>query len=827
MGDNFKIILEAMIDNSSLSNAQKQVAKERLKINADISVEDFAKSKKEIEKQIEALGKNIKSILGNAIDDKQANQWAKQYYDQMIAGAKEATREQEKYVDAMAKGREKAEAMRQAEEKRQQLAQNKVINKNLEEEYKLRVKNENAAKKQAEIDRQRALDFTKSSSERLSSAISKYSYGDTSEAKTLMQQMNRGLSNFGDLSNVEGNIQSLSSVIDKVITDLQESHKIGLQSINEEISAERELQTQRDNFNKKNLNAIDFEIQKREESARSFSSMLQAQMQEEQKFAAKADEIQHLSDSGQYQAQYDTLIAKTNQWTNEQGEARIATAALKQSLDELNQASLAYANNNSVENAQKLSTALEKYDVEAKKVTNDIRTMNATMAKDSAIQKLNQQITEFMAKNPKTVKYFGTELRNMLSQAQVGAEKTNQELDELTASYTRLVNEARKTGKLGNTFFGAMKENIKSFLPWTTGTGLVMGGINIVKDGWSDLKELDSILTEISKTSDMTKESLQELGDGAFDAASKYGRTATDYLTGVQTMSQSGFYGKQGEAMAEQSLLAQAAGDMTAEVANKYIIATNAAYKYNGAVEKLNSVTDGMNMIANRNSVAMTDMAEAMSEAGTVASEYRVSVEDFSAMVGTMEAVTKSGGSEVGNALKSILINLQNVSSDKIVNTLDKANASMTEMVNGTEQLRDPITILRDLAKTFNELDEADPLRAEILTNVAGKYQASKLAALLSNMEMFDKMLVDYSEGAGSAMEEAQKSATNWEGSLKSADNAVKELINSLTDQDALVGAIKLFTGLVNGITEVIDKIGVLTPLLGGVGITAFVRNLG
>ena len=117
----------------------------------------------------------------------------------------------------------------------------------------------------------------------------------------------------------------------------------------------------------------------------------------------------------------------------------------------------------------------------------------------------------------------------------------------------------------------------------------------------------------------------------------------------------------------------------------------------------------------------MVDMAEAMSEAGTVAANYRVSVEDLSAMIGTMQAVTQQGGNVVGNALKSILINLQNVSSSKIVNTLNEANASMTEMVNGTEQLRDPISILRDLAETFTQLDEADPLRAEILTNIGGR----------------------------------------------------------------------------------------------------------
>lgn len=328
------------------------------------------------------------------------------------------------------------------------------------------------------------------------------------------------------------------------------------------------------------------------------------------------------------------------------------------------------------------------------------------------------------------------------------------------------------------------------------------------------LKNIDDILTEISKTSDLTARELERLGSVSFESASKYGKTASDYLLGIQEMSRSGFYGDKGAAMAEQSLLAQAAGDMGADVANKYILATNAAYKYNGEAEKLNAVLDGQNSITNRNSVALSDMAVAMSEAGTVASSYRVSIEDLSAMIGTMQSVTQLGGSEVGNGIKAILINLQNVTSDKIVDTLNAANASMTEFVNGTEKLRDPISILRDLAKTFNQLDEDDALRAEILTNIGGKHQASKLAALLQNMKMFDKMLIDYSEGSGSAMEEAMKSANNWSGKVNRLQNSWNSLVASITNKNAVLSGLSFGDKLIQGAESFINTFGEIPVIL-------------
>lgn len=341
------------------------------------------------------------------------------------------------------------------------------------------------------------------------------------------------------------------------------------------------------------------------------------------------------------------------------------------------------------------------------------------------------------------------------------------------------------------------------------------------------MKELDNTLTEISKTSGMAGDELKELGMSAYDSASRYGRTASDYLTGVQEMARSGFYGNKGTAMAEQSLLAQAAGDMSADVANQYILATNAAYKFNGEAEKLNAVLDGQNMVANRNSVALADMAAGMSKAGTVASSYNVSVEDLTAMIGTMEAVTKSGGEEVGNSLKSILINLQNVTSSKITGTLAKANASMTEFVNGAEKLRNPIEIIRDLAETFNKLDEDDPLRAEILTNVGGKYQASKLAALLQNVEMMDKMLADYSEGAGSAMAESDKSANNLTGTLNKLSNTWTELVNTFVNTDGLKGAVNVLNNILQSVTGIVDKLKMSGTIGLGAGLFAGIKNTG
>lgn len=90
------------------------------------------------------------------------------------------------------------------------------------------------------------------------------------------------------------------------------------------------------------------------------------------------------------------------------------------------------------------------------------------------------------------------------------------------------------------------------------------------------------------------------------------------------------------------------------------------------------------------------------------------------------------------------------------------------------------------------------------------KYQATKLAALLDNFEMYDKMLQDYSEGQGSAMQEAEKSASNVTGSLNKLSNTWTKTINNLVNSDDMITFINLLEKVVSLVDKITDNLGLL-----------------
>lgn len=473
-------------------------------------------------------------------------------------------------------------------------------------------------------------------------------------------------------------------------------------------------------------------------------------------------------------------------------------------------------------NFKKLTNDLEKYKNQIKVVQNEqkalgnsISSTSKSFSKIDAVTASNKTLT-WLKNNSRAAKAYGDQLEEIAESQRKAT--SNQELTSLNKDVNKIVSEAKLLGLTGKSFTAEFKRAFSQISQFTQIYGGIENVIQSIQNSVIELKNVDSILTEISKTSDMTSAQLAKLGETSFDSASKWGKKVSDYLLGIQEMSRSGYYGKQAEQMAETSILAQAAGDLNSDVANSYLLASNAAYQYSGNVQKLNALLDGQNMITNRNSVSMQDMAEATTEAASMASELGVQENQLSAMIGTIESRTKAGGNEVGNAIKSLLINVQNVNNSKIAGTFKKAGVAQTEFVNGIEKMRNPIEVLEDLAKVFNELEESDPLRTEILTNIGQKYQANKLSALLSGWSDYEKMLVDYSEGTGSAAKEAEKSANNWEGSLNKLSNTWTGFIQNFANSNMITSGLQGVTGIIKAFDTIISKAGTLETVVGILG---------
>ncbi len=533
------------------------------------------------------------------------------------------------------------------------------------------------------------------------------------------------------------------------------------------------------------------------------------------------DKIQLSLDNGHgasdYQNRINSVIASLERYGVETKEAQNITVSLQSTLDSMKGLS-----------GQELVSQADKLEQEFKAVKASVE--QAKLSYDKLMQPVSNEkatslinrINTFLTKNTKITKDARVELQGYADELGRGVKLSR--WNEINGKLKETENNMRGLHKLGASLRNQFSQAAESFTQWLSVSSAIMLVVSKTKKAVIELVELDSILTEISKTSDLTDQQLRKLGDSAFETASKYGRTASDYLTGVQEMYRAGF--DNAEEMAELSILAQAAGDMESNSANDYLMATNAAYDFKGSVEELNKVLDSQNYITNNAAVSMQDMADATSEAASVASQYGVEIDELSALIAVAISKTRESGSEVGTALKSIFVTLQDTTSKPVVDAFDSVGISMTKIVDGSERLKTPIELLKELSVAFNELPEGDTKRANILTDIGKKYHANTLSAILSDWDSYESMLDLYSQGMGSAAKEAEKSANNIQGSLNRLHNTWTDTIENVANSDAILTIVNAFNGFLSVVNKTTDALGSLGTIGLGAGIFAVIKNV-
>lgn len=350
------------------------------------------------------------------------------------------------------------------------------------------------------------------------------------------------------------------------------------------------------------------------------------------------------------------------------------------------------------------------------------------------------------------------------------------------------------------------------------------------KESISELIKMDSTLNAISKASSLTASELKNLGDSSFETASKYGKIANDYLLEVQKMAEAGY--TNADSMAELSTKLQAATNLSDELADKYITASDKAYKLNGNVTALTTALDGANHIADKNNISMSELAEGMSLIGSQAASSGVEINEATAALATMLSVTEHSGSEAANAFQGILMYLQQIPGEangeiidekalkRYQNACKALEVSLTTVKNGMVSLKDPMQILEELSAAYQKLNDSDSKRTNLLNAVGGDAQAEVLKAILENYDLYEQMLRDYSDGMGSLDTDAETYTSSPENSLNRLSNTWTATVGNIAESALLSGSVDGLNGLleiVNHLTDALGSLGSIGVIGGGI----------
>lgn len=357
--------------------------------------------------------------------------------------------------------------------------------------------------------------------------------------------------------------------------------------------------------------------------------------------------------------------------------------------------------------------------------------------------------------------------------------------------------------------------------------------VSAFRDALKTMKDVDSALVTIQKTTGFTGERLDKLTASAYELANAYGRTATEILNAASVYARAGFKDNLDQ-MTELSALLQNVGDLEGDVAAKFLIATNAAWQLGGSYDDLMSVIDGLNAQTNQAAVDMEGLTSGITVAGSVFASAGESVQTFAGMLGAGIALTARSGSEVGRGLRTIAMNIRQIKGElddgEIIDAASISDAAKAlhsvgiSVADANGELRLTSDVLNELAERWDKLTSAE--KSYLGQSLAGKRQANVLISLMQNWEEAQRQMSLYANGAGSALKENEIYLNSWEAKSKQLSAAWTKFVSNLVDTDlikgALDGLIKLVNFLDSGFGRFIITVGGVTAavavLIGVVG---------
>lgn len=169
---------------------------------------------------------------------------------------------------------------------------------------------------------------------------------------------------------------------------------------------------------------------------------------------------------------------------------------------------------------------------------------------------------------------------------------------------------------------------------------------------------------------------------------------------------------------------------------------------------------------------------------------------------------------------------------DEDVESISKMQTHILNLTKGevnifddNNNFKDYYDILEEISKVIDELSSTE--RADLLETLFGKNRANQGAAVLQAFQsgQVQKAYDATLNAEGSAQQEQDRWMQSLEAKTQQFEASFQSLSNTVINSDLVKGLIDFGTNVISVLDKIIDKTGVLIPLLSGTGIAAFVKN--
>lgn len=503
------------------------------------------------------------------------------------------------------------------------------------------------------------------------------------------------------------------------------------------------------------------------------------------------------------------------------------------------------------------SEDISKLDEYEKKIKDTIATVTNMSASEKGYnfvsgQKELDKIHKLLNENSKMSSEAKAKIRAYYAEIESG--NPSMSLDKIHGEILKIYNAEVEAGRAGRTLWDTLKNSgFHQIAAQMAGMFGVYDVINLGKEGFNVVRELNTALTEMRKVSDETVQSLKDYQATTFDTADAVGTTAkqiqnstADWMRLGESMNQAA------ESAKDANVLLNVSEFEGIDEATESLVSMSQAYK---DLDKMD-IIDVLNNIGNNYSISTDGLATALKDSASALVTANNDLNEAVSLTTAGNAITQDP-SKVGAGLRTISLRL--VGTEEAKQELSDLGEETDGMITTVSKLRDTIMdatkaassdgkgfdildsngnykstyeIMQGLADLYDNIVKKDKELGTnnlnlLLETIAGKNRANIAASIFQNGDMLRSVYEDAQNSEGSAEKELNSYLDSIDGKMAQLENRAQEFWFKVIDSETIKNGIDLLSTLLKCTTDFVDTVGLLPTILTGIGAALSFKNVG
>lgn len=143
------------------------------------------------------------------------------------------------------------------------------------------------------------------------------------------------------------------------------------------------------------------------------------------------------------------------------------------------------------------------------------------------------------------------------------------------------------------------------------------------------------------------------------------------------------------------------------------------------------------------------------------------------------------------------------------------------DILDNNGNYRSTASVLQDIADIYNEIEETDKKTKSnnvnlLLETIAGKNRANTAASILQSPDILREAIESSKNAKGSADRENETYLSSLEAHITQLQTQLQELATVTINSDMFKGVIDTATAFLNIVTQILDKLSLLSTAIGG-----------